>query len=126
MNEPEKKVHEPEIVGREVKTDSVGNDRVKVEIRRVRGPRFYGQSAFATGGDPEEIRRRVARFRSRLWLWLAAFALVTAGCFYGAYDTEYFVVQVILILTGGLTATVTAFLVFVLWGLHRLANSSRT
>ncbi len=122
MSDPDRKVHEPEIVGREDEPAGGHDDHLDVKVRRVQGRHFFGQSVFTASGNPEEIRRRVARIRARMWLWFAAFAVVTVGCFYGAYVTELFFVQVVLILTGGLTATVTAFLVFVLWGLHRLAR----
>lgn len=117
----DRKVHDAEIVGREDSSSEPDEPRLveRVRVTRIPGGSFFARSVHSDG-DAEDIKRSVKRLQFRMWVWFVAFALATIACFYVAYVSEWFIVQVLLILLGGLTGLVTGFLFFVVWGLRRI------
>lgn len=117
--EDDRKVHKPEIVGRE-KPSSDTTDVEHVNVTRVPGGRLFARSSFTSSGDPEQLKKSVKRLKARLWAWLIGFGLATVACFFVAYTTRSFLAQVVLILTGGLAGLVTGFLLMLMWAIRRL------
>lgn len=117
----DRKVHDPEIVGGEDGPESGEESRAveHVEVTRIPGGSFFARSVH-TSGNVEDIRKSVDRLHFRMWVWFVAFAVATLVCFWVAYLTELFLLQVLLILTGGLTGLITMFLLFAIWGLRRI------
>jgi hypothetical protein len=114
VTEPERKILDAEVV-----RDAEPRDVERVKVSRVPASGFFR----AAVPDTEPTRKRLQGVKFRLWLWLAGFLLLSAGCFYAAAESYVVIWSAFLLIAGCVCALAVAVLGAVIWTLRRLSAS---
>jgi hypothetical protein len=114
VTEPEHKVVDAEVV-----QNATPHDVERVKVSRVEGSGLF-RRVFEPGKDAETGRKRLRELRFRLWLWLAGFVAIAAGCFYSAAESEVVIWSAFLLIAGAACGLAAAVVGVVIWALRRM------
>jgi hypothetical protein len=115
-------VREPgRVVDAEVVRDAGTHGRSeRVTASRIPGGVFISREYFQFGGDPTAARKRLRDLQVKLWLWLLGFAVIAAGCFYGAFVTEVVIWAALLLIGGALCLLGASVTWLIIWAVRRI------
>jgi hypothetical protein len=114
VTEPERKVVEAEVV-RDAEVHGVEH----VHASRIETNRLF-RRMLAPDRELEAARENLRGLRFRLWLWLAGFVVIGAGCFYGAAETRVVIWSAVLLIAGAGSALAAGVVGVILWAMGRL------
>lgn len=114
MSEPERKVVEAEVV-----RNAEVHEVERVDASRVESARIF-RRLLKPEREVQAARENMRALRFRMWLWLGGFVVISAGCFYGAAESQVVIWSAFLLIAGVVCTLAAGVLGFVIWAMRRL------